>query len=105
LICEGCILPLCKLTCAIALRAVLLNLITCDEYLAVSDVCAYAYPSSLSQYVLIYFTARSHFSVVNATLPSLDCITAFEPALDISLICEGCIDAYLIVLSLCVLSC
>jgi len=30
------------LNCAIASRAVLLNLITCDEYLAVSDGCAYA---------------------------------------------------------------
>jgi len=29
------------LTCAIASRAVLLNLIKCDEYLAMSDVCAF----------------------------------------------------------------
>ena len=60
---------------------------------------------SFSWYVSIGFTARSHVSVVNATLPSLDCITAFEIALDISLICEGCIDAYLIVLSVRVLCC
>jgi len=97
--------PASMLTCAIGSRAVLLNLITCDENLAASDVCAYAHLSSLRLYVLIYFTARSHFSVVNATLASLDCITAFEIALEISLICEGCIDAYLIVLSLRVLSC
>jgi len=63
--------------------------------------------SFLSQIVRIdfYYTARSHFSVVNSTFPSLDCITAFEIALEIALICESCIDAYLIVLSLLVLSC
>jgi len=65
------------LNCSIASRAVLLDLITCDEYLAVSDVCAYA-SNYFRVYVLIYCTARSHFSVVNASLPSLDCITAFE---------------------------
>jgi len=52
-----------------------------------------------------YYTARLHFSVVNASLGSLDCITAFKIAHGISLICEGCIDAYLIVLSFRVLSC
>jgi len=64
-------------------------------------------PSFVFQLVRIdfYYTARSHFSVDNATLPSLDCITALEIAIEISLICEGCIDAYLIVLSLGVLSC
>jgi len=41
--------------------------------------------SFVSQLVRIdfYYTARSHFSVVNAKLPSLDCITAFEIALEI----------------------
>jgi len=36
--------------------------------------------SFVSQVVRIdfYYTARSHFSVENASLPSLDCITAFE---------------------------
>jgi len=63
--------------------------------LAESDVCAYAHLSSLSSYVLIYYTARSHFSVVNATLPSLDCIAAFEIALGNMIDFEGCIHAYL----------
>jgi len=85
----------CLLNCAIASRAVLLNLITCDDNLAVLDVRAYAHLSSLSWYVFIYYTALSHFSVVNASLPSLDCITAFKIALEILLICEGCIHAYL----------
>jgi len=52
-----------------------------------------------------YYTARSHFSVDDASLGSVDCITAFEIAFEISLICEGCIDADLIVLSLRVMSC
>jgi len=67
------------LTCAIASRAVLLNFITYDENLAVSDVCAYPH-HFVSQLVRIdfYYTACSRFSVVNRSLPSLDCITAFE---------------------------
>jgi len=90
---------------AIVSCAVLLNRITCDAYLALSDVRSDAHLSSLSWYVFVYYTARSHFSVVNASLGSLDCITAFEIALEISLICEGCIDAYLMVRPFRVLSC
>jgi len=85
----------CLLNCAIGSRAVLLNFITWYQYLAESDVRAYAHLLSLRWYVFIYYTARSHFSVKNATLPSLDCITAIEIALERWLLCEGCIRAYL----------
>ena len=83
----------------------LAGLITCHKYSAVSDCCAYAHLSSFSWYVLIYCTARSHYSVVNATLPSLDCISAFQNALGIFLIGEGCIHADLCYRFACCLKC
>jgi len=76
LICEGCIDA--YLMVLSFHGAVLLILITCDDTSAVSDVRSYAHLSSFRWYVLIYYTACSHFSVVNASLGSLDCVTAFE---------------------------
>jgi len=46
-------------------------------------------------YVLIDFAARSHRSVVNASLSSPCRITAFEITPEKGLICEACIHAYL----------
>jgi len=47
--------------------------------------------SFVSQMVRIdfYYTADSHFSVENASLPSLDCITEIGIALEISLILKA----------------
>jgi len=55
----------------------MLWILICRKYSALSD-SARMRLMSFSWYVFIYYTACSRFSVVNLSLGSLDCITAFE---------------------------
>jgi len=88
---ECCILARCMLICAISSHAVLLDSLHATNIRRYrTSARTHIWRLSAGTYWLT--TSRSHFSVVNASLPSLDCVTAFWNFIwNGIVICEDCI--------------